>query len=107
MGEVYSLIFFVKIPQGVAFDTYNNTVILVAESANNYQYVVELFLDFENVTYYVNRFFLDDFSFVDIEMTPKYAIIIGEDLHMVIRHSVFNGFIKENYEVIRYPLSRF
>lgn len=51
--------------------------------------------------YYVNRIFVDDFSFRDIEIDDDYAIIIGEDVHLVIRHSIFNGFMKNNTDLVK------
>lgn len=34
-------------------------------------------------------------------MTSSYAILIAEDTHMVIKHSVFNAFVKDNKELVR------
>jgi len=79
-----------------------NTYFIIAETPNNIEYMMELFVDLVKVEYYVNRVFVDDFTFNDIEIMDNYAIIIGEDVHMVIRHSIFNGFIQENKELIRY-----
>lgn len=79
-----------------------NTYLIIAETPNNIEYLIELFVDLVKVEYYVNRVFVDDFTFNDIEIMDNYAIIIGEDIHMVIRHSIFNGFIQENKELIRY-----
>lgn len=34
-------------------------------------------------------------------MNYRYAFLIGEDAHMVIKHSIFNGFVKNNKELVR------
>lgn len=62
---------------------------------------MELFVNLSTDDYYINRVYVDDFSFKDIEINEHYAIVIGEDVHMVIRHSIFNGFLKNNKELIK------
>lgn len=34
-------------------------------------------------------------------MTNEYAFFIAEDNHMIIKHSIFNGFVKNNKELVR------
>lgn len=35
-------------------------------------------------------------------MNSDYAFILSDDLHLMIRHSIFNGFQKVNKELIKY-----
>ncbi|CAD8059852.1 unnamed protein product [Paramecium primaurelia] len=91
----------IPIPRTIAFDFYGNTLMVVAETVNHIQYILEIFLDFNANTYYVNRVYVDDFTFVDIQMTDEYAFFIAEDTHMIIKHSIFNGFVKNNKELVR------
>lgn len=56
----------IPIPRTIAFDFYGNTLMVVAETVNHIQYILEIFLDFNANTYYVNRVYVDDFTFVDI-----------------------------------------
>ncbi|CAD8058502.1 unnamed protein product [Paramecium sonneborni] len=95
--------FYITIPQSrcVAFDHYDNTYLIVAETPNNIEYMMEIFLLPDSKEYYTNRIYVDDFSFRDIEIDEDYAIIIGEDVHLVIRHSIFNGFMKNNTDLVK------
>ncbi|CAD8063084.1 unnamed protein product [Paramecium sonneborni] len=97
----YHLIMKIPIPRTIAFDFYGNTLMVVAETVNHIQYILEIFLDITAQTYYVNRVYVDDFTFVDIQMTKEYAIFIAEDTHMIIKHSIFNAFLKNNKELVR------
>ncbi|CAD8066984.1 unnamed protein product [Paramecium sonneborni] len=97
----YNLIMKIPIPRTIAFDFYGNTLMVVAETVNHIQYILEIFLDIAAKTYYVNRVYVDDFTFVDIQMTNEFAIFIAEDTHMIIKHSIFNGFVKNNKELVR------
>ena len=62
---------------------------------------MEIFILPESNEYFVNRIYVDDFSFRYIEIDNDYAIIIGEDVHLVIRHSIFNGFMKNNTDLVK------
>ena len=62
---------------------------------------MEIFLLTDTKEYYVNRIYVDDFSFRDIEIDEDYAIIIGEDVHLVLRHSIFNGFMRNNTDLVK------
>ncbi|CAD8138175.1 unnamed protein product [Paramecium octaurelia] len=85
----------------VAFDHSDNTYLLVAETPNNIEYMMEIFILPLTKEYYINRIYVDDFSFRDIQIDDDYAIIIGEDVHLVIRHSIFNGFMKNNTDLVK------
>lgn len=61
----------------------------------------EIFVQIATNEFYINRIFVEDFSVKDIEMMENYAIIIGEDVHMVIRYGIFNGFLKNNKELVK------
>ena len=62
---------------------------------------MEIFVNLYFDWYYVNRVFLDDFVYNDISISKDYAIIIGEDTHLVLRHSIFNGFVPKTRELIK------
>ncbi|CAK82145.1 unnamed protein product (macronuclear) [Paramecium tetraurelia] len=85
----------------VAFDHYQNTYLVVAETPNNIEYMMEIFLLPDSKEYYINRIYVDDFSFRDIQIDEDYAIIIGEDVHLVLRHSIFNGFMRNNTDLVK------
>ncbi|CAD8055443.1 unnamed protein product [Paramecium sonneborni] len=85
----------------VAFDHSENTYLLVAETPNNIEYMMEIFILPISKEYYINRIYVDDFSFRDIQIDDDYAIIIGEDVHLVVRHSIFNGFMKNNTDLVK------
>jgi hypothetical protein len=67
---------------------------------NNIEYVTELFVDLKNLDYFFNRVYIEDIPFTDIEMTSKYAILIGNDEHIFIEHSIYNKFVQKNKEFI-------
>ncbi len=56
----------IHIPRTVAFEVYENTVLVVAQTPSNIEYILEMFVDIHNNTYYVNRVYVDDFTFRDL-----------------------------------------
>ena len=50
--------------------------------------------------YFFNRVYIEDIYFRDIQMTDKHAILIGEDEHLFIEHSIFNQFVSQDKELI-------
>ncbi|CAD8055439.1 unnamed protein product [Paramecium sonneborni] len=96
-----TLIMDIHIPRTVAFEVYENTVLVVAQTPNNIEYVMEIFIDLNDKSYFMNRVFVDDFTYRDLQINPNYAFLIGEEAHLIIKHSIFNGFVKYNKELVR------
>ncbi|CAD8150308.1 unnamed protein product [Paramecium pentaurelia] len=95
------LIMDIHIPRTVAFEVYENTVLVVAQTPNNIEYIMEIFIDLRDHSYFVNRVLVDDFTYRDLQINPNYAFLIGEEAHLIIKHSIFNGFVKYNKELVR------
>jgi hypothetical protein len=60
-----------------------------------------MFVDIHNNTYYVNRVYVDDFTFRDLSIDPNYAFLIGEEANLIIKHSIYNAFVKNSTELVR------
>ena len=54
-------------------------------------YAVEVFINFADNTYYFNRFYMDDMAIFDVYMWDNFAVLVGDDAHRVIFHSVYEG----------------
>lgn len=54
-------------------------------------YAVEVFVNLEDNTYYFNRFYMDDMAIFDVYMWSNFAVLVGDDAHRVIFHSVYGG----------------
>jgi hypothetical protein len=63
---------------------------------------IEVFVNFTDQSYYVNRVFADELQFYDVKMYPEYAILIGNDAHKLIYHSIYSAFIDHKLEVHSY-----
>ncbi len=83
--------FNIHFPRAKAFANYGNTFMVIAETVNGIEYVTEIFVDITKKEYYFNRVYIEDTTFTEIEMTPTYAILISEDEHIIIEHSIYNG----------------
>ncbi|KAM3147235.1 hypothetical protein pb186bvf_000486 [Paramecium bursaria] len=95
------LLLHIKISRCITFEQYQDTYLVAAKTVNNVEYLMEIFVNLYFDWYYVNRVFLDDFVYNDISISKDYAIIIGEDTHLVLRHSIFNGFVPKTRELIK------
>ena len=82
--------FMIHFARAIAFSHYNNTFMVVAETVNGIEFVTELFVDIPKSEFYFNQVYLEDASFYHIEMTPYHAILVSEDNHIIIEHSIFN-----------------
>lgn len=51
---------------------------------------MEVFVNYTTAEYYFNRVYIEDMAIKNIEVRPNYAIIIGEDEHFIIEHSIYN-----------------
>lgn len=91
----------IHITRTVAFEVYENTVLVVAQTPSNIEYILEIFIDLRDRSYFVNRVFVDDFTYRDLQINPNYVFLIGEEAHLIIKHSIFNGFVKYNKELVK------
>lgn len=80
----------VVIQYGSDFDFYGSTFYIIAQSLpSNYDYAVEVFLDFADLNYYVNKYVVEEMKFYDVKVYPSYAILIGYDAHEILYHSIY------------------
>lgn len=83
-NETLTHIMNMYLPRAIAFDQHEDTYLVVAETVNNIEYILEIFVNFEKKEYFYNKVYFEDFAVRDIEVRPGYAIIIGEDQHYVL-----------------------
>jgi len=55
-------------------------------------------VDFKNNEYYFNRFYRNEMLLFDVVVFDTYALLIGDDAHKIIYHSIYNGIY--NYFII-------
>ncbi|CAD8070580.1 unnamed protein product [Paramecium sonneborni] len=77
----------------VSFDFYQKTFIFVANTDSGDPYAIEVFLD--NNDYYFNRIYSKDMDIFDVYMGEHYAILIGQEIHRVIYHSIYNKYLNK------------
>ncbi|CAD8200861.1 unnamed protein product [Paramecium pentaurelia] len=77
----------------VSFDFYQKTFILVANTDQGDPYAIEVFL--QDNDYYFNRIYSKDMDIFDVYMGEHYAILIGQEIHRVIYHSIYNKYLNK------------
>jgi hypothetical protein len=84
----------------VAFNHHANTFLIIAETVNGIEYIAELFVNVTSKEYYFNRVYIEDTAFNHIIMDSQFAYLISEDDHLIIEHSIFNGFVPKVDELV-------
>ncbi|CAD8095119.1 unnamed protein product [Paramecium primaurelia] len=77
----------------MAFDFYQNTFFIVAETQDGIPYALEVFS--QEDTYYFNKIYSKDMDIYDVWVGEHFAILIGAEIHRVIYHSIYNKFIEQ------------
>lgn len=85
----------VLLPNTKTFDHYLNTFFLVAKTNTQLYYAVEIFIDYEIKSYYYNNLYIDEMIINDVNVFEHYAVLIGDDGHKIIYHSIYNQFINQ------------
>ncbi|CAD8092573.1 unnamed protein product [Paramecium sonneborni] len=88
--------FTVTISNGQSFDFYENTFFIVAKTINKQDIAVEVFVNQVSQEYYINNYFYDQMTINDVNVFQYYAVLIGDDGHQIIYHSIYQGFLNEN-----------
>lgn len=63
---------------------------MIAETTDRIPYALEVLVDEDN--YYFNKIYSKDMEIYDVWVGEHVAILIGEENHRVIYHSVYNKF---------------
>lgn len=90
--------FKIEISNARHFDHYGNTFYIVARTNNNQDYAVEIFVDILTGNYYFNTYHIDELTINNVAVFQHYAILIGEDGHKIVYHSIYNEFIDESLQ---------
>lgn len=85
--------FYIEVLNTQAFDFYENTFFIIANTQDNLPYALEIFVDFEAENYYINQVYSKDMDIYDVYVGKFYAILIGSDIHRVIYHSTYHKFL--------------
>ncbi|CAD8153468.1 unnamed protein product [Paramecium octaurelia] len=83
----------VLLPNTKTFDHYQNTFFLIAKTNTQLYYAVEIFVDFQTKSYYYNNLYIDEMIINNVNVFEHYAVLIGDDGHKIIYHSIYNKFI--------------
>ncbi|KAM3136484.1 hypothetical protein pb186bvf_011442 [Paramecium bursaria] len=89
----FTLLFTHSIQQAHNFDFYKNTFFIVAEAVTKQDFVIEVFVNFTDQTSFNNMIYIDSVEYFDLRVYEKYALLIGNDVHQIVYHSVYRGFI--------------
>lgn len=87
----------IPLARAIAFAHNVQTFFFIAE-AYNQEYAVEVFVNFNDGSYYFNRYYEDEMQLNDVIIFPQYAILVGYDAHKLIYHSIYTGFIDKSLE---------
>ncbi|CAD8120159.1 unnamed protein product [Paramecium sonneborni] len=90
IGEYIDTGFMIALQNCIQFDFYENTFFLIAETTDRIPYALEVLVDEDN--YYFNKIYSKDMEIYDVWVGEHVAILIGEENHRVIYHSVYNKF---------------
>ncbi|CAK82973.1 unnamed protein product (macronuclear) [Paramecium tetraurelia] len=88
--------FTIIISHAHSFDFYDNTFFIVAKTINKQDFAIEVFVNQVTYDYYINNYFFDEMTINDVNVFQYYAVLIGDDGHKIIYHSVYQGFLNEN-----------
>ena len=50
-------------------------------------------MNFTDQTSFNNMIYIDSVEYFDLRVYEKYALLIGNDVHQIVYHSVYRGFI--------------
>ncbi|CAD8152462.1 unnamed protein product [Paramecium octaurelia] len=93
-GQVAHL-FTITISKTKSFDHFESTFFIVAKTVNNQDFAVEVFVDFQNADYFFNNYYIDEMTINDVNVFEYYAVLIGDDGHKIVQHSIYSGFLDE------------
>ncbi|CAD8186166.1 unnamed protein product [Paramecium octaurelia] len=88
--------FTITISHAHSFDFYDNTFFIVAKTINKQDFAIEVFVNQVTYDYYINNYFFDEMTINDVNVFQYYAVLIGDDGHKIIYHSIYQGFLNEN-----------
>ncbi|CAD8183034.1 unnamed protein product [Paramecium octaurelia] len=88
--------FTITISNGQSFDFYDNTFFIVAKTINKQDFAIEVFVNQVTYDYYINNYFFDEMTINDVNVFQYYAVLIGDDGHKIIYHSIYQGFLNQN-----------
>ncbi|CAD8061062.1 unnamed protein product [Paramecium sonneborni] len=84
---------YIYLKGGDTFDFHNNTMFILAQTEDQLQYALEIFIDFDNQQYYFNKIHQFGQDVYDLYVGDMFVLFVGSDrLHQVIYHSVYKDF---------------
>ncbi|CAK63565.1 unnamed protein product (macronuclear) [Paramecium tetraurelia] len=90
----YEYQFLINIPDAKSFDFNNNTFFVVAKTSNKQDYALEILVNLQAKQYYINNHYFDDMIINEVSVLNYYAILIGQNDHKIVQHSIYSGFIE-------------
>ncbi|CAD8126091.1 unnamed protein product [Paramecium sonneborni] len=93
-GQI-NYLFTITISKTKSFDHFDSTFFIVAKTVNNQDFAVEVFVDFVNGDYFFNNYYIDEMTINDVNVFQYYAVLIGDDGHKIVQHSIYSGFLNE------------
>lgn len=73
----------IEVKNALQFGQFDNTLIVIQKS-QILEEILELFVDYREMNYYLNSIYIEDTYFKHIHMIADYAIIISEDEHLIL-----------------------
>lgn len=55
-------------------------------------------MDLRTYQYYFNNFYIDELTVNSVAVFEHYAVLIGEDAHKIVYHSIYNEFVNEDLQ---------
>ncbi|CAD8076971.1 unnamed protein product [Paramecium primaurelia] len=91
----YEYQFLINVPDSKSFDFNNNTFFIIAKTSKKQDYVLEIFVNKQDTQYYINNHYFEDMIINDVSVLEQYAILIGNNKHKIVYHSIYSGFIEQ------------
>ncbi|CAD8185083.1 unnamed protein product [Paramecium pentaurelia] len=89
--------FQIPIEYPISFVYKNNSFLVVSQTEDKVRFGIEILINFKNQEYYYNKFYLEDMQLKDVQEAGEYKVLIGYDVHKLVRTNIYRGFVDENF----------
>ncbi|CAD8151615.1 unnamed protein product [Paramecium octaurelia] len=89
--------FFIPIEYPISFVYRNNSFLVVSQTEDKVRFGIEILINFQNHEYYYNKFYLEDMQLKDVQEAGEYKVLIGYDVHKLVRTNIYRGFVDETF----------
>ncbi|CAD8162042.1 unnamed protein product [Paramecium pentaurelia] len=89
--------FFIPIENPISFVYKNNSFLVITQTNKQIRFGIEILINLQNQEYYYNKFYLQDIELIDVQQIGEYQILIGYDVHKLVKTNIYRDFIDENF----------